>query len=191
MKKYLCLLLACISCNLFAQDLVQFVFQPNGQFLTQDGKEYVVIPFEEKSASDLYTMVKNNAMSYYNSPKEVMSEGENVITIYALEKNMWLVKSMGAKAIYGGHYKLVFRFKDGRVRIDAPSIDKKLPMSEGMFTNTIGIPNNVYLSSAAKKACNDPKKENKSRVEEVVNEPINYLLGLLKKNNEDTTDDDW
>ena len=191
MKKYLCLLLACISCNLFAQDLVQFVFQPNGQFLTQDGKEYVVIPFEEKSASDLYTMVKNNAMSYYNSPKEVMSEGENVITIYALEKNMWLVKSMGAKAIYGGHYKLVFRFKDGRVRIDAPSIDEKLPMSEGMFTNTIGIPNNVYLSSAAKKACNDPKKENKSRVGEVVNEPINYLLGLLKKNNEDTTDDDW
>lgn len=191
MKKFLYLLLICISCNSFAQEIVEFVFQPTGQFLTSDGKEYVVIPFEEKSASELYAMVKNNVMSYYNSPKEVISEGENVITIYALEKNMWLVKSMGAKAIYGGNYKLVFRFKDGRVRVDAPSIDEKLSMTDGLFTNTIGIPDNVYLSKAAKKACSEPKKENKQRVEEVVNEPINYLLGISKKTKEDTTDDDW
>ena len=94
---------------------VEFILQPTGAFLTEDGKDFAVVEFEGKSASELYSKVKSNAMSLYNDPDKVMSEsGGNMISIYAYREDMCVVSSMGAKGIYGGHYKLVFRFKDGR-----------------------------------------------------------------------------
>lgn len=181
-----------LSCCLYAQDSVRFVLQPSGAFLTEDKQEYSVTEFAGKSASELFSMVKSNAMSLYNDPDKVMSEsGGNMISIYAFREDMCIVSSLGAKGIYGGHYKLVFRFKDGRIRVDAPSIDEELPMSGGSFTGTLGIPSRVFLSDYAKKVCKGSSKKNKAKkeyLEHIVNSPINYLLGFSKSSK---NDDNW
>lgn len=181
-----------LSCCLYAQDSVRFVLQPSGAFLSEEKQEYVVAEFEGKSASELFSMVKSNAMSLYNDPDKVMSEsGGSMISIYAFREDMCIVSSMGAKGIYGGHYKLVFRFKDGKIRVDAPSIDEELTMNGGFMTGTIGIPSRVFLSDYAKKVCKGNSKKNKEkkeRLEYIVNSPINYLLGFSKSNK---NDDNW
>lgn len=181
-----------LSCCLYAQDSVRFVLQPSGAFLSEEKQEYVVAEFEGKSASELFSMVKSNAMSLYNDPDKVMSESEgNMISIYAFREDMCIVSSLGAKGIYGGHYKLVFRFKDGRIRVDAPSIDEELPMSGGFMTGTLGIPSSVFLSDYAKKVCKGSSKKNREKkeyLEHIVNSPINYLLGFSKSNKDD---DNW
>lgn len=197
MKKLLTFVLLLVFIGVQAQEKkVEFKLQPTGSFLSEEGKDYIVIEFEGKSANDLYSMVRDNVMSQYNSPKEVMSEsGGNVITIYAHNKNIWIVKSLGAKGIYGGYYNLVFKFKDGKIRVDAPSISNKLEMTDGSFTNTIGIPSYVSLPNIAKKLFNSKTKKDKAKkvlLEEVVNIPINNLLGLSQSQQQKEDDDeDW
>jgi hypothetical protein len=195
MKKVLLFAILLMCLGIQAQEKkVEFKLQPTGAFLTEDGKDFAVIEFEGKSASELYSMVRANVMTLYNSPKEVMSEtsGE-LITIFAYEKNLWTVKSMGATGIYGGNYKLIFKFKDGKIRIDAPSISEEMLMTDGAFTKTIGIPERVFLSSCAKKVCKSKsKKDNqkKTYLEDVVNKPINHLLGFSQSQKQ-KEDEDW
>ena len=151
MKRILSLLMFLTCLVVQAQERkVEFKLQPTGCFQTEDGKDFVVVEFEDKSADELYSMVKTNVMTTYNSPKEVMSESDGVITIFAYEKNIWYAKSLGATGLYDGNYKLIFRFKDGKVRVDAPSISDVFTLSGGAFTNTIGIDDkgrNIYPKS--------------------------------------------
>lgn len=63
----------------FSQKEVEFFLQSNGSFLTADSSDYVIVPFEGKTASELYSMVKSNAMSLYRDPKEVMSEDDSQV----------------------------------------------------------------------------------------------------------------
>ena len=63
----------------FSQKEVEFFLQSNGSFLTADSSDYVIVPFERKTASELYSMVKSNAMSLYRDPKEVMSEDNSQV----------------------------------------------------------------------------------------------------------------
>lgn len=183
MKKFLLLMLLSVCGDMVAQEPIHFSIQPTGAFLTEDGKEFAVVLFDGMSADELYAKVKTNAMTFYNSPKEVMSEGDGVITIFAYEKNIWKAKSLGATGMYDGSYKLTFMFKDGKIRVDAPSISEVFTLSGGAFTNTIGIDKKVFLSDCAKKVCKSKAKgdqERKSHLEDVVNVPINALLGLTK-----------
>lgn len=195
MKKLILFAMLLMCLGIQAQEKkVEFKLQPTGSFLTEDGKDYAVVEFEGKSASELYSMVKSNAMSLYNDPDKVMSEsGGNTISFYAYCENMCVVSSMGAKGIYGGHYKLLFRFKDGRIRVDGPFIDEELPMNGGFMTGTIGIPSRVFLSDYAKKVCKSNSKKNREKkeyLEHIVNSPINYLLDF-SKNQKQKEDENW
>lgn len=195
MKKLFLFAMLLMCLGIQAQERkVEFKLQPTGSFLTEDGKDYAVVEFEGKSASELYSMVKSNAMSLYNDPDKVMSEsGGNMLSMYAYCENMCVVSSMGAKGIYGGHYKLLFRFKDGRIRVDAPLIDEELPMNGGFMTGTIGIPSRVFLSDYAKKVCKGNSKKNREKkeyLEHIVNSPINNLLGF-SKNQKQKEDENW
>ncbi|GEM_PF-1101866 len=195
MKKLFLFVMLVMCLVIHAQERkVDFKLQPTGVFLTEDGKDFTVVEFEGKSASELYSMVKSNAMTLYNDPDKVMSEsGGNMISMYAFREDMCVVSSMGAKGIYGGHYKLLFRFKDGRIRVDAPSIDEELPINGGFMTGTIGIPSRVFLSDYAKKVCKGNSKKNKEKkeyLEYIVNTPINYLLGFTQ-NPKQNEDENW
>ena len=106
----------------FSQKEVEFFLQSNGSFLTADSSDYVVVPFEGKTASELYSMVKSNAMSLYRDPKEVMSEDENVAIKICELKNI----DENLYYDYYGDCSFLFQFKDGKIKVDAPSVSNQV-----------------------------------------------------------------
>lgn len=197
MKKILLALLLLCNSSVYAQenkeDYVMFYLQQDGTFLNENGEKYTVLNYDGKTASELYDMVKNNVMAAYNDPKSVMSENEGqVISVNGYTENLW---RNGID--YGGDYKLTFRFKDNKIRVDAPSISSKLYRTTKIDWMNKSYPNSVYFYDCARKCCNSNSEKNKKRkmlIENNVNVPINYLLGKIKTENNssaESNDDDW
>ena len=171
----------------FSQKEVEFFLQSNGSFLTADGSDYVVVPFEGKTSSELYSMVKSNAMTFYRDPKEVMSEDENVaIKICALKNLDWGIDILSNYDYYG-YYNFLFQFKDGKIRIDAPSISKEVYNRIGKSYDSFYY--YVRKLFTRKGAVKQRKLKHKLRIEDSINYPINYLLGFYQKNTD--KDNNW
>ena len=192
MKRYIFLLLMftlCIDTN--AQELVHFEITSNGSFKTKEGNNFVVVPFEGKTSDELYNKVKNNVMSFYKSPQKVMSENDGqvisirAITIVAMKTVTMLPRS------FDSYYNLVFRFKDGKVRVDIPTIDNDMSDHAGMLMpNSIPTFQSYCKDLFDKNGVVKPKrKERKDFTENSINSIINNLLGLTKANV--TSDDNW
>ena len=60
-----------------SQQKIDFHLSQTGDFLTGDGEDYVVIPFEGKTAHDIFMEIVQNINSLYKSPKEVLSTIED------------------------------------------------------------------------------------------------------------------
>lgn len=180
------------SVGLYAQGVVTFSLKSDGSFFTEDEKTFAVVVFEGKSAQELYNMVKANVLTLYNSPQNVLNEIEPTnITIRAVSNILQSTYGMGSGFTdYKAKYTLVFQFKDGRIRVDAPEIDRNL------IVNASGVPYpKTFISliegwfdknGVAKKK----KQENVSKIEAQFNYIINYLLGNFNKKS-DSKDEDW
>ena len=188
MKKFLITMFLYIICTgISAQDSVWFKLQSDATFKTSDGKDYIVLEYEGKTATELYSMVKSNVMSLYKKPSEVMSEHENVsISIRAYSD------CVGTKTItlnprrFSAFYNLVIKFKDGKIRIDAPCVDNTLYDYHNQLDRNVipSYPKLVkgWFSDGA------PKEKAIERIaiaESAVNLPINGILGLGKEKEEE------
>lgn len=138
MKKlffFFCLLCSTILVN--AQNKVNFKMQSDASFKSEDGKDYIVVPFEGKSSQELYSMVSINVTTQYVSAKNVLNAVENeVISINGVGegkiekekksnahfKQRQPVSPENTSYSFTFQYVLNFRFKDGKIRIDAPVI---------------------------------------------------------------------
>lgn len=186
------LLCACVAS---AQDPVHFSLTRTGSFVSQDGTGFVVVPFEGKTTAELYNMVKNNIMSVYKDPKKVMSENENqTISVRGYGSIVYKTVTFIPR-VFEGHYTIVFKFKDGRIRVDAPVVDDDLVESDGNLPS-------ISLSSYCKNLFDKKgrpiggKANSKkiARVENAINHPVNLILGLEKTNVTSTAsdeDDNW
>lgn len=183
------LLFLCVSIN--SQTIVKFNLKPNGTFLADDEKSFVVVEFNGKTAQELYSMVKSNVMTLYNSPKTVMSENEpNSLSIRALSGVIHETYKLGGGFVsYKAYYNLVFHFKDGRIKVDAPVIDGNLNV------NATGVPIPKTFVSLVddwfdkKGNVKNKSEKNKKKIEATFNYPINYLLGNYKDNNQ--SEENW
>ncbi len=54
MKKLIVMMMLVLPMLAMAQDLVHFVLMPDGTYQTEDGKDFVVVPFEGKTAHQIY-----------------------------------------------------------------------------------------------------------------------------------------
>lgn len=174
-----------------AQDLVKFNLKSDGTFQTDEGKTFAVVEFEGKSAQELYNMVKANVLTLYNRPQNVLNEIEPTnITIRALSDVLYSTYKLGTAFVeYRAKYNLVFQFKDGRIRIDAPLIDRQLDVT----ATAVSIPK-TFVSLVddwfEKDGSVKKKKQDKIvKVETIFNYPINYLLGSLS--HKPSTDEEW
>lgn len=181
MKRFILIFFVIATTCCYAQEISKFHIQKDGTFLADDGKDYQVVDFKDKSAKDLYSMVKENIMSVFKSPKTVISENEYTsITINAVFENLYFRHFMGVNFVYSGNVTIHFAFKDGKIRIDAPSINV-------LYTN-----DNVDCSYANfMKECYNSKGEiKKNRIkdlaatEESIIKPIRLLL-------KDNSKEDW
>ena len=114
------LLLVCFTAN--AQFKAHFYLQPDGTFRTKDNADYAIVEYDGVPADKLYTIVKSNINSLYKSPKDVMSEVEDIsITVRGYDRSI-----VRDKSGYSGYYNLNFRFKDGKIRVSAPIVDNNV-----------------------------------------------------------------
>lgn len=184
-------LLLCLT-SASAQDLVQFKLTRSGSFVDIDNKGFVVVPFAGKTASELYNMVKNNILSIYKDPKQVMSENEGqTIAIRAKGGLVWKTIAFIPRT-FEGYYTMVFRFKDGRIRVDAPVVEDNLTDSDGWLNKTLSFTSycHSHIAKNGKPATKfDVKKV--SQTENAMNVIINQILGLIKTTPTITTDDNW
>lgn len=155
MRKFILLLsLFCSTILAVAQNQVNFKMQADASFKTEDGKSFIIIPFEGKTAQELYTIVKKNVTTTYFSAKNVLNTVENeMISVngitsqgvipYEIMSRTHSVRtpvSNGKESksnlsnednnnciYYPIQYILTFRFKDGKIRIDAPEVLRLFP----------------------------------------------------------------
>ncbi len=77
MKKSIVILMLMLPLAVTAQDFVHFVLLPDGTYQTEDGKDFVIVPFDNKDAHHIYQELATNVGSAYNNPSQVMSGVED------------------------------------------------------------------------------------------------------------------
>ena len=114
------ILLLLVSSISDAQYVSNLKMTYEGNFITQDGKDYDVAVFEGKDATELFEMVNKHVALVYRSPKDVESNiNDKIISIYGYAPNCAII-SWGIKMSLSFHYSLKFQFKDGKIRIEVP-----------------------------------------------------------------------
>jgi hypothetical protein len=91
---------------------------------------------------------------------------------------------------YRAMYTLVFQFKDGKIRINAPEVDRKLEVSASavpISKTFVSLIDDWFDKQGVVKK---NKQDKVSRIEAQFNYPINYLLGNFNKQ-PNTNVEDW
>lgn len=195
MKKFLTFILLVCPILAFAQELVTFKLTPQANFVTASGEDFVVVPFEGKSAHEIYQTLASNVGSVYNDPSKVMS-GVDVasIKIRAFCDNIYLQKVMGIPHQWEGYYQLEFRIKDGRVRVSAPIVenDIKCPsLSQNAFGGNTGSFSHIVGKWFKNGQPKEKEQKNIDNIETQMNYPINAILGLVGAASNSNVDDNW
>lgn len=189
MKKILLLVLLAISANSYAQ----FKASPNG-IVSEDGKGYYVVEFEGISAEELYSRVEKFIISSYRNPDAVASKQPNeMINLHSYSENAFPIRTvLGMKHYANVDMNIVFRFKDGKIRIDSPSINdmpcNTLENSQGlMFIGTKSFGDNtVYLYD---KKGNEKNKKVINLLNSWINLQITYIIKSIREYKE--VEDNW
>ncbi len=169
-----------------AQEKVVFNLYPDGKFKTKDGASYLVVKFDTLSSSQLYDMVRSNINAIYKNPKKVISEVENKsISVRGFSQTITTDKlALSSPSVYSGYYNLLFEFKDGKIKVNAPIID------EDIYDGTLKTKFEFIASHFFKNGDLKPKKKEYKDITELqLNIIINKILGLLQ--NENRIKDDW
>lgn len=110
----------------------RFLIQSSGNCKTNDNKNYCVEYFEGKSAHELFSKFKTAITLLYKSSKDNISfVDDEVISINAYSKKDFYWKE---NYTLNMNYVIKFMFKDGRVRVEAPTILSLFP--EESFSET-------------------------------------------------------
>lgn len=159
-------------------------------FLAEDGKNFYVAVVEGKSAMDLYKGVNAYIISNFKNPDAVANrmDGE-MINMHASIDNAFVCKKMmGVKHYMDLDMNIVIHFKDGKIRFDAPVMNKmRCPTaSTGIGTNGT----DYYFSGGVGKFVSsvslfgdDGKIKNKKVVNsltEFINSYINSIIDSAK-----------
>lgn len=185
MKKVLAFIVALLPLLACAQS---FVLTPNG-FVNADDttKSYIVVNVEGTQA-ELFQKAKTAVTSMWNSPKDVLSFNEpDIIIVNGVATDLLSIK-MIVTVPYDLPYRLQLQFKDGRVRIDAPSATKAVNIERR---------SDLYLSAGKNGAATfyfwnrkgELKQEkNKQKAEDYFNALISTIINKLKNG---AAQEDW
>lgn len=125
MKKILFIALMCLSTFLSVNaqtQTVDFKLTADGTFHLKDGRNFAVVPFDKKSAHEIYVSLFINAGEVFKEPKQkvIITIDGSSIDIRAFEPKL----TFKEQGVYlGGYYNLNFEVKDGKVKVAAPVVD--------------------------------------------------------------------
>ena len=113
-----------------AQTPISFKLTTSGAFASEDGQDYIVVPFEGKNAHQIFQMLCVNVSKLYKEPKQVMSVVDDAsISVRGYDPKVTYIKDLLQTFDIGGYYKLDFEIKDGKVKVNAPVIEENLVKS--------------------------------------------------------------
>lgn len=182
MKKILLLIAAAIAIVGVAR--AQFVLTPNGIANNTD-KDYLVFEYGSKSQSELFTTVNMALNAMYVSPQDVLSiVKNNSITINGVATHIHRDKNMfSTLSTMTMNYTIVVEFKDGRIRIMNPTINKLIIPSNGTSTTSYdGLEWIAYLYN--KKGVEKHPKTNESIEDHLNNIVLKITSSITEKEND-------
>ncbi len=191
MKKYLLFLLLILPFACYAQ--VNFKFQQDGTYRTDEGKDYIIVKYDSLKAKDLFLMVKNNINRLYKSPKDVLSEVDyTAISIRGYSDAIFYIPTTSPETDCGGYYNLNFEFKDGRIKVHAPVIDDKVAYYSSILNRYEYIYVSDYASKLFKMKNGKPAYKRSQMCLDMMETKINALINdIISKKSTDMSGDDW
>lgn len=143
MKKILLVIFfSLINIQCWSQQYVDFKLMPDVSFKTDDGNDYEVVEYPDKNSHEIYQLLTSNITTLYNNPSKVMTSfDETSIKVRALG-TFFYYKALGRKIFLTGYYQLLFKIKEGRVRVSAPFLENRTENKDGYV---------VYLDEHVKK----------------------------------------
>lgn len=189
MKKLIVILMLALPLAATAQDLVHFALTPDGTYLTEDGKDFAVVPFDNKNAHQIYQELATNVGLTYRDPSKVMSGVEDAsIKIRAYSDDIICDRPFGGIKMLpmGGYYQLEFRIKDGRVRVSAPIIEEEVRHYGSSISSN-------FFRVVKKYFKNGKLKDDKRKVyyDIVVREMNSIINRILNSTNVQDENNDW
>ena len=183
MKKILLstmVLFACLS------GFAQFKVTPDG-IITESGEDFIIVNAEGVSQKELYQRCEAILMKEFTNPEKVLSrQPNNIITVHGVYPDAVQYSNDGTS--YDVDCTLVFMFKDGKVRIDPPHIEKLTDYNYG-DTEIILAKGGSYFSTGYyylyKKDGTPRNKKVIDNLEKWINDTITKYKKELSINNKD------
>lgn len=114
-----------------AQSPVNFKLSTVGTFISEEGKDFIVVPFEGKNAHQIFQTICTSVSKLYKNPDKVMSVVDDAsISVRAYADGITYKKDIVQSYYLGGYYKVDIEIKDGRIKITT-SVDSDVAMSNG------------------------------------------------------------
>ncbi len=191
MKKFFVFFIAIsFSIVMNAQSVIHFKLKADGTFLTEDNKNFIILEYKGKSAEELYSFVKANVLKIYKSPKNVLSENQPVnLNIRALSEEFYSgYRLPGGFVSYSVFYNLVFHFKEGRIKVDAPLLDQYLNIEATALPGSKTFKS--YIDNWFDKK-GEPKSKKIKDIEKMENLFNSLVNKLLEEKSDKGSEEDW
>lgn len=125
-----------LACSSFAfGQTVNFKLTGEGTFVcSETEKPFVVIPFENKKAGAIYKEIDKAVTAIYQKDPEfkiVDVQPGTLLAFSSLDTESVKVRGFANKADFAFNYTISFLFKDNKLRIDAPTIDRFVTVNNG------------------------------------------------------------
>lgn len=174
MKRILLSIMLIFPFIICAQTPVNFTMRMDGTFLDPENKSYTVVEFPGRSAKDLYDEVLMNVLYSYVQPADVVSYvPEKMIKVRGYKSGTKFTDSDNITRSGDMYYTIIFYFKDGKVKVMAPSLEN-IKYKDGVSLRSTEITPQQLAELYNNSGNNDYKFLNLF----MNNSIINYLLGL-------------
>ena len=186
MKKIVSILLLVLTTAVVsAQGVVSFKLTPEGKYVTEEGDDFVIVPFEGKSASEIYMELLENITAIRDAPFEIVSSLDSkLLTVLVKSNDIIRNRMLGRTYNLEGSYTVEFKIKDGRVRVSAPNVSP----NAGQYEFVWFVKNHFNKKGEFK---DENRRKDFQEVQVEVNKTLNYLLNLKSAIEKEVEEEDW
>ena len=163
----------------------KFKLSVDGLINDTDSKDFVVITAQGKKINDIKSSIVSTLSSMYNNPSKVISTlGDNIINVTATGA-FDIANDVGMLyQRYNFTYNIKIEIKDGKIKIDSPSISNINRRDVGMLSRTVLDSKNMNASNLFADFL-EAKAAPIAEFEELFNSHITKIIGGL------SSDSDW
>lgn len=179
------LLLGLISLTASAQSLVSFVLTPEGKYLTPEGEDFVIVPFEGKTASEIYLELLENISAVSIMPFDIIeSINPSLLMVEVKSDDIIRNRTLGKSYPMEGSYRITIKVKDGRIRVSAPDVS---PYA-GKYRFDWFVKNHFNKKGEFK---DGNRRKDFEEVQARLNSEVNLILNLKAAVTQKNEEEDW